>query len=52
MKDEHIRGSEVKKKTKLVCGKCGADWKDAGSPAVCPICHEDSFLIAVLDNAN
>ena len=33
-------------KTKLVCGKCSADWK-AGSPAWCPACLTSSFAIAV-----
>jgi len=34
-------------KTKLVCGKCGADWKGSGSPAVCPVCKQGSFAISV-----
>lgn len=34
-------------KTKVVCAKCGADWKGPGSPARCPVCNEVSFGIAV-----
>lgn len=33
--------------TKLVCGKCGADWEGSGSPAYCRSCLASSFAIAV-----
>ena len=34
-------------KTKLVCLKCGEDWKGVHSPAICPDCGQASAPIAV-----
>jgi hypothetical protein len=36
-------------KKKLICIKCGVDWKGAGSPATCPECKESSAAIVVED---
>lgn len=33
--------------TKLVCIKCGKDWRGSGSPAICPDCEQASCPIAV-----
>jgi len=41
------RRRTVKIKTKLVCAKCRADWKRNSNPAICPVCQESSFGIAV-----
>jgi len=38
-----------KTETKLVCAKCGRDWEHPGSPAVCPVCTQSSYAVAVLD---
>lgn len=35
-------------KTKLVCHKCGADWGNKGSPAVCTVCNQPSAPINVI----
>jgi len=32
---------------KLVCIKCGAEWKGSGSPAICPVCEQESAAIVV-----
>ena len=37
----------VKTKTRLACAKCGAVWNRNNNPAICPVCGEGSFGIAV-----
>ena len=37
------KGGGTMKKT--VCIKCGANWQGIGSPAICPVCKQESAAI-------
>jgi len=39
--------SSVVRGTKVVCAKCGADWRGPGSPGYCPDCGERSYALVV-----
>ncbi len=41
------QNKQNKKMTSCVCAKCQKPWRKSNSPAVCPVCNQVSFAIAV-----